>query len=250
MTPEEFRKLRQKMHMNSEALEKAMKMADEKLNKNSKMYLEKKYCDEIHNGYEFVDLGLSVKWATCNVGATNPTDYGDYFAWGETKPKETYRWNNYYYCNDVSMWKNYCNDGFKLIRYCYDFRYGHNGCSDDLTILEPGDDIVAINYGEGCRMPTEDEMRELENACVCLKTHLGDVNGFLYIGPNRNSIFFPAAGCYDINGLHDVGECGHYWSSSIVMDSNPSHAWGLVNNKGLFGHNRSDGCSVRPVCAK
>ena len=103
--------------------------------------------------HEYVDLGLpsGTLWATCNVGADNPEDFGDYFAWGETEPKDFYDWENYKYGN--------CVDGFyELYKYYSD---------DSLTVLEPCDDAVRANWGNEWRMPTMEEYDALTKDTVC-----------------------------------------------------------------------------------
>jgi hypothetical protein len=207
------------------------------------------------NGSAFVDLGLSVKWATCNVGASKPEEYGDYFAWGETEPKSTYEWKNYKHCYGVRMYKNFCYDGFKFIKYCFMTPYGHNKYCDDLDILEPCDDVVSVNYGKNFRMPTEFEMRELARGCKHEMTDLNGVNGCLITGPNGNSIFLPAAGRYDQNELKDAGSDGCYWSSSFVdPHDEPGWAYGLSfgqkSDIDTYRSLRNVGRSVRPVCDK
>ena len=100
--------------------------------------------------YDYVDLGLpsGILWATCNVGATVPEDYGDYFAWGETESKTNYGWNTYQYCmGNLSLLTKYCNNS----------SYGYNGFTDNLTILEPSDDATTVNLGADWRMPTKEE---------------------------------------------------------------------------------------------
>ena len=101
-----------------------------------------------HEGYEYVDLGLSVKWATCNVGATTPEGYGDYFAWGETKPKDYYAWSTYKYCDSSSL---------TLTKYCSKSYYGKDSFSDNKTILDSEDDAATVNWGGAWRMPTKEE---------------------------------------------------------------------------------------------
>ena len=104
------------------------------------------------NGHEFVDLGLpsGTLWATCNIGADTPEDYGDYFAWGETEPKEIYDWKSYKY-------GRFLNERYELNKYCTDSVYGLDGFVDNLTILEPVDDVVRIYWGADWRMPTIEE---------------------------------------------------------------------------------------------
>ena len=101
------------------------------------------------NTHAYVDLGLpsGLLWATCNVGANNPQDYGDYFAWGETTPKDFYSWSNYKYCRGYEQ----------LTKYCTMSDYGYNGYTDNLTTLLPEDDAATVNWGDGWRMPTKEE---------------------------------------------------------------------------------------------
>ena len=104
-----------------------------------------------HNGHEYVDLGLpsGIKWATCNVGATTPEEYGDYFAWGETQPKDYYDWSTYKYCN---------GDEYSITKYCTRSTYG---TVDIKTTLELSDDAARVNWGGKWRMPTIEEQKEL-----------------------------------------------------------------------------------------
>ena len=108
----------------------------------------------ILNGHEWVDLGLpsGTLWAACNVGATTPEGFGDYFAWGETTQKTTYDWNTYKYCMG-----NYNT----LTKYCSDSSYGYNGFTDTLTMLQVMDDAATVNWGNDWRTPTYDEWIEL-----------------------------------------------------------------------------------------
>ena len=110
-----------------------------------------------YNGYAYVDLGLpsGLLWATCNVGANHPEDYGFYFAWGETTPKDYYDWNTYQYANGTS-WEDP-----QLTKYCNVSGYGYNGFIDNLTTLLPEDDAATANCGSGWRMPTKDDFQEL-----------------------------------------------------------------------------------------
>ena len=194
------------------------------------------------NGYGYVDLGLpsGTKWATCNVGASTPTAYGDYFAWGETTTKTTSDWRTYRYCNGSYS---------TLTKYCYDSSYGNNGFTDNLTTLEASDDAATANWGSGWRMPTQTEMQELIDNCTVTWTTQNGVNGRLFTGSNGNSIFLPAAGFLGIieNG---AGSEGNYWSSSLYSDG-PDLAWSLYfysDNYSMGRSSRGYGRSVRPVC--
>ncbi len=193
---------------------------------------------------DWVDLGLpsGLLWATRNVGASSPEDYGDYFAWAETQPKSYYGWITYLYtCNN--------DDWGGLTKYCNDSDYGCNGFTDNLTILQPGDDAATANWGSGARMPTRQEWEELEDYCSSVWTTQNGVNGRRFTGPNGNTLFLPAAG-YRMNAeISIVGSGGYYWSSSLYMD--PSGAWYFYfysNYAGVFnGCQRRNGHSVRAV---
>lgn len=194
---------------------------------------------------EYVDLGLQsgTLWANCNVGATSPEDYGDYFAWGETKPKTTYLWRTYKYCRD--------SYGEKLTKYCYNSIYGFNGYSDDLTTLESCDDAATANCGADWRMPTKEECRELIDNCVIESTTVNGVFGGRFTGPNGNSIFLPNGGYYNEYYYQSVGEGGGlYWSSSLATENHPSCAWHLNSRGGIVESTRESGFSVRPVVAR
>ena len=190
----------------------------------------------MHNGHEYVDLGLpsGTLWATCNVGATKPEEYGDYFAWGETQPKSTYDWGTYKYCNGSLT---------SLTKYCTDSYYG---TVDDKTTLELSDDAANYNWGGAWRMPTMLEWSELIDNCSWTWADYGHV----VTGPNGNSIFLPAAGCRYDSSLLSVGSYGDYWSSSLDTNS-PYYAYYLSffsDYVGWGNDNRCCGRSVRPVC--
>ena len=193
------------------------------------------------NGYEWIDLGLSVNWATCNVGATKPEEYGDYFAWGEVEPKTTYNWSTYKYGTDYDQ----------LTKYCSKSSYGKDGFIDNKTVLDPEDDVATVIWGGSWRMPTSEEMRELLNECTCnYGTRQNGVDGCKVTGPNGNSIFLPAAGNMYEGTLGLAGACGFYWSSSLYTGS-PECAYfvDLVwDNVSCYSTPRYPGFSVRPVC--
>ena len=185
---------------------------------------------------EAVDLGLSVKWATCNVGASCPEDYGDYFAWGETEPKDDfYSWIRYKWCND-----NYNN----LTKYCNDNSYG---IADNKSTLELNDDAAHSNWGGEWRMPTKDELKELLSNCTLNWTTLNGINGYQVIGPNGNSIFLPAAGQHMHSMSSRIGEDINYWSSSIAGQPFIAMALSSSGNIRYTPKERYIGISVRPV---
>lgn len=200
------------------------------------------------NGHNYVDLGLSsgAKWATCNVGADTPEGYGNYYAWGETTPKETYNWETYIYAESDS----YSDD--KLTKYCTVARYGYNGFTDGFTTLEATDDAATVNWGSGWRMPTYGEMVELKINCTETWITQNGVNGCLFTGPNGNSIFLPLAGYRYNNSIEECyGDCGYYLSSSINPES-PTFAYFyyfFFDTPTYMTHTeRSCGHSVRAVC--
>jgi hypothetical protein len=184
---------------------------------------------------EAVDLGLSVKWATCNVGATKPEEYGNYYAWGETTPKDDYSWETYKFGS-----YNYDSDYSKLTKY---------NETDGKTILEAADDAATQNWGSNWRMPTIDEWEELLEKCTWTWTTLNGVNGYEVKATNGNSIFLPAAGCRVDVGLYSAGSGGSYWSSSLYTDG-PNYAQYVYFRSDYHGtdyNGRDSGQSVRPV---
>lgn len=195
--------------------------------------------------HAYVDLGLpsGLLWATCNVGANNPEDYGDLLAWGETQPKDTCDWNTYQYANGTS-WEDP-----QLTKYCNNSSYGYNGFIDNLTTLLPEDDACTANWDNGWRMPTKEEWEELyDNTTVTWATQNG-VKGRLFTASNGNSLFLPAAGFLYGNILNLAGSYGSYWSSSLNTDD-PSAAWELYFHYSgylMYNYDRCCGQSVRPV---
>ena len=195
------------------------------------------------NGHEWVDLGLpsGLKWATCNVGASQPEEYGDYFAWGEVEPKEYYYWDSYKWCNGTENTQT---------KYCTNSDYGYNGFTDNKTTLELSDDAANYNWGGGWRMPTKEEQDDLRNNCSWEWTALNSVKGHVVTGPNGNSIFLPAAGFRRDSSLSDAGSFGFYWSSSLYTNY-PYYAYNLRSSSryvAWYYYSRSSGQSVRPVC--
>lgn len=214
------------------------------------------------NGYGYVDLGLSVKWATFNVGATAPGEYGDYFAWGETDTyyeagyaqeypqahwKEGYSWNGYVW----SRYK-YCNGSQNtLTKYCNKSSYGYNGFTDNLTTLLPEDDVAHVKWGDDWRMPTWKECQELIDNCYWDLSIINGVKGYKVTSQNdlSRSIFLPEAGFLSSTGVHDVTISGTYSSSSLgyYPDENKNISIGSNGYK-LEDLLREDCFTVRPVC--
>ena len=171
-------------------------------------------------GHEYVDLGLSVKWATCNVGANKPEDYGDYFAWGETKPKKSYSCSNYSYTRNP-------------------------------TTLPLSADAARANWGGSWRMPTRAEQDELREQCTWRWTTQNGVNGYKVTSKkNGKSIFLPAAGYRYDSSLDDAGSYGLYWSGSLdaYYTSDAYCLYFDSSDVGWGDDYRYGGRSVRPVC--
>lgn len=196
----------------------------------------------VHKGHEWVDLGLpsGIKWATCNVGATKPEEYGGYYAWGEIEERDEYNWHNYKWGDANGKYTKYCSSPLQ-------------GVVDNKMILEPEDDVAHVEWGGKWRMPTGDETLELSEECIWDWTSLNDVKGMLVTGPNGNSIFLPAAGCYYSFSLVNEQNRGYYWSSSLVH-YNSGHPFTIYFSNGnshncLHDYLRSNnGFTVRPVC--
>ena len=194
-------------------------------------------CDDA-NHVHAVDLGLSVKWACCNVGAESPEEYGGYYAWGETEEKDCYDWSTY-------KWYNGSYD--TMTKYCTNSSYG---TVDNKTVLDPEDDVAHVKWGDGWRMPTKDEIKELVNKCSWEWTTVNGVNGQKVTGPNGNSIFLPAAGYRYGTVLYGRGSFGYYWSGTLY-ESNSYYAYYLDFDSGgrdwYYYDFRSNGRTVRPV---
>ena len=200
-----------------------------------------------HNGHDYVDLGLrsGTLWATCNVGANSPEDYGEYFAWAETQSKTNYDWSTYAYSN---------GDYNQLTKYCNQSDFGYNGFTDNLKTLEPGDDAATVNWGEGWRTPTYSEWVELLTRCDYTWTTQNGVNGFLLTARNGNSIFLSAAGNRSDGDLNHVDSGGYYWSSSLSkslpdMTKGFSFSWNGDDwiDHDIYDYGREMGLIVRPV---
>lgn len=194
--------------------------------------------------HDFVDLGLpsGTLWATMNVGAEAPEDYGDYFAWGETEEKDSYDWSTYKWCNGS---KN------TLTKYCTKSSYGYNGFVDNKTELDPEDDAATANWGSGWRMPSLTQIQELVNNCTNEWTTKNGVNGRLFTSNiNGASLFLPAAGRYD-DELRDLGTYGNYWLRTLYSPIFPYNLSFFHSNSvyvdSFWEDGRSIGQSIRAV---
>lgn len=196
--------------------------------------------NDTYNGHDYIDLGLpsGTLWATCNVGADIPEDYGDYFAWGETQVKYNYDWSTYRYGS-----LNH------LTKYCSSPSYGYNGFTDNLTTLQPKDDAAKANWGRGWRMPTDSDWLELYQNTTNTWTTQNGVKGCLFTATNGASIFMPATGYRWDRNLYAAGGYGCYWSRSLNSDLSGSAWYFHFSSKGcnIINDIRSKGLSVRPI---
>lgn len=193
----------------------------------------------IHGQPRAVDLGLSVKWASYNVGAISPGDYGNFYAWGETESKEDYDWSTYIWCR---------GDKSSMIKYNIERGYGR---VDGKTCLTTSDDVAHQEWGGKWRIPTAKEWKELCNLCDWTWTSQIGHNGYKVTSRrNGNSIFLPAAGCHFIVKYNQSSIYGRYWSSSLDEDY-PYRAISIFFREDKIdwtGESRYIGLSIRPVC--
>jgi len=219
------------------------------------------------NGHDYVDLGLTsgTRWATCNVGASKPQDYGNYYAWGETTTKSTYSESTYKFGSTA-----------ELTKYCSKSKYGKDGFTDSKTTLDLSDDAAYVNWGGKWRMPTKTQQDELREQCYWVWTgsyNGSGIGGYIvykvkaeadkgvtiekYMSPLSSyslsdaHIFLPAAGCRSDDGLDDAGSGADYWSSSLRTDY-PFDAWHISFYVDFVDYGFIDGRyygrSVRAVC--
>ncbi len=161
----------------------------------------------IENGHEWIDLGLpsGAKWATCNIGADNPEDYGSYYSWGELYTKNMYDWTTYQWCNGTpNFMKKYCSNAEK-------------GVLDKKRVLELQDDVANVNWGGTWHIPSKEEIKELIDYCYWTQTSRKGVAGYLVISQNNNnSIFIPNGGFYTEKGLEGKMKSLRFWSNNIT----------------------------------
>ena len=185
---------------------------------------------DIQTSAQAVELGLSVKWASCNVGAKSPEEYGSYFAWGETSSKSSYYENN-------------------SVTYGLSFsELESRGIINSDGNLTAEYDAATVNLGSVWRIPTHEEVKELLTNCTWKWVTVNGVKGCKVIGPNGNFIFLPAAGYYKGTSFIESGSCGDYWSATPYDDDSFTCFlfFSSVNNE-WYGYCRYYGLTVRPV---
>lgn len=177
--------------------------------------------------HTYVDLGLSVLWADCNIGAEKASDFGNYYAWGETETKEEYTYANYKFADE---------DG------------NHSGPGD---ISGTENDVAHVLWGFGWRMPSCEEIQELINKCEWIWTAKDNMGGYNVTGPNGNSIFLPAAGYKTKTALNYEGENGSYWTVTPKEGSDTDAYYLVFGSKYRFDYSwRYYGQTVRAVKPK
>lgn len=221
----------------------------------------------LENGYEWVDLGLSVKWATRNIGAVKAYDYGSYFAWGETEARTSgFNWNNYGFIKEgttvSSNIEKYQWPDKKYDAIWYD---NQTFIGDGKSLLDSEDDAARVNWGGRWKIPNSAEMKELIDNCTW--TWMSDYNnsgiaGYLVTsnkdGFTDKSIFLPAGGNYTGNSINSNGEGVFLWTSSLYVSSYNSETisayalnaeWWDVDDFeiGMSNSIRSLGLTIRPV---
>ena len=216
---------------------------DDENEENNKKVDDKEVVN-IVDGHEYVDLGLSsgTLWATCNVGANSPEEYGDYFAWGETEPnKDLYDWSTYKWWNGSEFEPP--------------IKYGvvaNPGKEYNVIELAPEDDAATANWGKGWCMPTLEQIEELHKYTKVESATQNGVSGLKITGrTNGKSIFLPHTGWRDETGLNDVGSYGLYWSRSANANGHTlSYAHGSSAYDIWSDEGRYMGLTIRPVCSK
>ena len=196
---------------------------------------------------EAIDLGLpsGIKWASFNLGATKAEEYGNYYAWGETEPKDNYSLSVYKFANGAQAYTKYNTDSY--------YTYLGLGIIDNKTVLDPQDDAAHANLGSKWRIPTDAEWTELRENCSWNWTTENGVEGYKVIsdkpGYTDKWIFLPAPGERSGTDQYNVGYFGYYWSSNLYTDD-PAYAFSIFFSPSYAGqHNdpRYRGCSIRPV---
>jgi len=201
-------------------------------------------CIPINAQHAYVDLGLSVKWATCNIGATQPWERGEFFSWGETENKRINNWDTY----------KYSEGAHALTKYCSNPDYAWHGLVDSVSVLDPEDDVAHMKWGGTWRIPTKAQIDELLESCTWEWTTLNEVNGYRVTGKKPGytdrSIFLPVTGEYNDGKVFDYRLHGYYWSRNCGTVTSETAYTLEVYTKGSSAEiqSRCKSLAVRPVC--
>lgn len=201
-------------------------------------------CIPINAQHAYVDLGLSVKWATCNIGATQPWERGEFFSWGETENKRINNWDTY----------KYSEGAHALTKYCSNPDYAWHGLVDSVSVLDLEDDVAHIKWGGTWRIPTKEQIDELLENCDWTWTTLNEVNGYRVTGKKPGytdrSIFLPVTGEYNDGKVFDYRLHGYYWSRNCGTVTSETAYTLEVYTKGSSAEiqSRYKSLAVRPVC--
>lgn len=201
-------------------------------------------CIPINAQHAYVDLGLSVKWATCNIGATQPWERGEFFSWGETENKRINNWDTY----------KYSEGAHALTKYCSNPDYAWHGLVDSVSVLDPEDDVAHMKWGGTWRIPTKAQIDELLENCTWEWTTLNEVNGYRVTGKKPGytdrSIFLPVTGEYNDGKVFDYRLHGYYWSRNCGTVTSETAYTLEVYTKGSSAEiqSRYKSLAVRPVC--
>lgn len=201
-------------------------------------------CIPINAQHAYVDLGLSVKWATCNIGSTQPWERGEFFSWGETENKRINNWDTY----------KYSEGAHALTKYCSNPDYAWHGVVDSVSVLDPEDDVAHIKWGGTWRIPTKAQIDELLENCDWTWTTLNEVNGYRVTGKKPGytdrSIFLPVTGEYNDGKVFDYRLHGYYWSRNCGTVTSETAYTLEVYTKGSSAEiqSRCKSLAVRPVC--
>lgn len=192
--------------------------------------------------HQYVDLGLSVKWATCNMGADSPEEYGNFYSWGETWTKDEYTWFTYGFGNGDNRQR-------QLSKYNLNRSYGP---VDNMTTLDFSDDVAIVKWGAPWHVPSKENMEELRTKCKWTWTTLNGVKGYRVTskvkGYTDRSIFLPAAGLMQMDFLTNDGYRGVYWANSITKDSFSATVLVIEEMRPYESSaSRELGCCIRPV---
>lgn len=172
-------------------------------------------------GHEYVDLGLSVLWASCNIGSNNPEEYGDYFAWGETYTKSSYNKMTYRFAGETLASDNFPTTDARIKALLDYTKYlgEENKQNPNDVKLDIVDDVANAQWGYPWRMPTMNEISELVDSCTWELDEIKGIKGYWAVSKvNGNKIFFPLAGYISDDEVSDVGKAGKYWASELRKD--------------------------------